>query len=109
MRAYKGALAAKTAHGSRGEQTMATITQDELAPDSDDPRGGAPILREVRHDPRWALRGVEPLDIAAIKALFHALHPCNTSLDPRFALSEEWEIHFDASMERPCANASHCA
>ena len=88
---------------------MATITQDELVPDSDDPRGGAPILQGSRHDPRWVVRGAEPMDIAAIKALFHNLHTFNTSLDPRFAMSEEWEIHFDASMERPCANASHCA
>ena len=88
---------------------MATISLDEVVPDPDDLRGGAPILQGSRHDPRWVVRGAEPMDIAAIKALFHALRPCNTSLDPRFALSEEWEIHFDASMERPCANASHCA
>jgi GNAT superfamily N-acetyltransferase len=39
------------------------------------------------------------MDIAAIKALFHNLHTFNASLDPRFALSEEWEIHFDAIIE----------
>jgi GNAT superfamily N-acetyltransferase len=38
------------------------------------------------------------MDIAAVKALFHNLHTFNASLDPRFALSEEWESHFDATM-----------
>jgi len=46
----------------------------------------------------WTIRPVERPDIAAIKALFHKLHAFNTSLDPGFALSEEWETHFDAAM-----------
>jgi ribosomal protein S18 acetylase RimI-like enzyme len=52
-----------------------------------------------RDDQRWALRGVEPMDLTTVKALFHKLHAFNASLDPRFALSEDWETHFDAAME----------
>lgn len=37
----------------------------------------------------------QPTDAAAVKALFGRLHAFNAALDPRFALSEEWETHFD--------------
>ncbi|HKV86265.1 MAG TPA: GNAT family N-acetyltransferase [Ktedonobacterales bacterium] len=40
----------------------------------------------------------QPADVAATKALFGKLHAFNTALDPRFALSEEWETHFDAAI-----------
>jgi ribosomal protein S18 acetylase RimI-like enzyme len=36
--------------------------------------------------------------VAGVKALFLALHAFNAALDPRFALSEDWEAHFDAEM-----------
>jgi GNAT superfamily N-acetyltransferase len=78
---------------------MATITLDEPVPDADDLRRGASIPRASQHDPRWVLRGAQLTDIAAVKALFYDLHTFNASLDPRFALSQDWETHFDANME----------
>jgi ribosomal protein S18 acetylase RimI-like enzyme len=33
--------------------------------------------------------------VAAVKVLFGRLHAFNAALDPRFALSEDWETHFD--------------
>jgi ribosomal protein S18 acetylase RimI-like enzyme len=43
-------------------------------------------------------RRSHPRDVAAVKALFHNLHTFNASLDPRFALSAEWDTQFDAAM-----------
>lgn len=38
------------------------------------------------------------VDVAAVKALFGKLHAFNAALDPRFALSDQWETHFDAAI-----------
>src|SRR5262249_51938785 len=46
----------------------------------------------------WIICRAQPADVAAIKALFGKLHAFNSALDPRFALSEEWERHFDAAI-----------
>jgi GNAT superfamily N-acetyltransferase len=48
----------------------------------------------------WAIRCAQPADVADVKTLFRALHAFNASLDPRFALSETWERHFDAAMQQ---------
>ena len=47
----------------------------------------------------WAIRPVRQADVAALKGLFHKLHTFNAALDPQFALSENWEIYFDAVIE----------
>ena len=47
----------------------------------------------------WHIRHAQAADIAALKEMFHRLHAFNTALDPRFALSDEWESHFDAAIE----------
>lgn len=47
----------------------------------------------------WAIRPVQHADVAALKGLFHQLHTFNAALDPQFALSENWEIYFDAVIE----------
>jgi GNAT superfamily N-acetyltransferase len=47
----------------------------------------------------WAIRPVRHEDCAAVKGLFHKLHTFNADLDPQFALSENWEIYFDALIE----------
>jgi len=41
----------------------------------------------------------QPADVAAVKVLFGNLHAFNAALDSRFALSEDWETHFDAAMQ----------
>jgi GNAT superfamily N-acetyltransferase len=46
-----------------------------------------------------AIRQVQPADVAAVKMLFGKLHAFNSALDPQFALSEEWELHFDAAIQ----------
>jgi GNAT superfamily N-acetyltransferase len=48
----------------------------------------------------WAIRCAQSADVAPVKAMFRALHAFNASLDPRFALSETWERHFDAAMQQ---------
>jgi GNAT superfamily N-acetyltransferase len=40
--------------------------------------------------------------------MFRKLHAFNAALDPRFALSEEWESHFDAAIEHALRGASLC-
>ena len=57
----------------------------------------------------WTIRRMRPADVSAIKALFRNLHAFNASLDPRFALSDEWEPHFDAAMQQAlCGEGSLC-
>ncbi len=51
----------------------ATITVFVPATDAD-VRRGASIPRAPRYDPRWVLRGVQPMDMAEVKAIFHKLH-----------------------------------
>jgi hypothetical protein len=48
---------------------------------------------------------IQPDDVAAIKVLFRKLHAFNAALDPQFALSEEWETHFDAAMRQALGGA----
>jgi ribosomal protein S18 acetylase RimI-like enzyme len=61
---------------------------------------GVPYARPSRDGQEWAIRRVRPADVAAIKEMFRKLHAFNASLDPRFALSEEWETHFDAAIQQ---------
>ena len=51
-------------------------------------------------DDAWAIRPVGRGDLADLKRLFLRLHLYNASLDPRFALADDWERHFDAMMKR---------
>ena len=46
----------------------------------------------------WAIRQIQPEDVTAIRVLFRRLHAFNSALDPRFALSEQWEAHFERVM-----------
>lgn len=48
----------------------------------------------------WTIRVIAPGDHADAKRLFLALHTYNASLDPRFALSADWEQPFDAGLDR---------
>ena len=78
---------------------MATIAALDHSADADVRRGAARPETASRHDHGWILRRARPRDAAAVKALFWKLHTFNAGLDPRFALSAEWETHFDAAME----------
>ena len=51
-------------------------------------------------DDGWEIRRVGRGDLADLKRLFLKLHLYNGSLDPRFALADDWERHFDAMMKR---------
>ncbi|MGH2484991.1 MAG: GNAT family N-acetyltransferase [Ktedonobacterales bacterium] len=42
----------------------------------------------------------QPTDVAAVKVLFGRLHAFNAALDSRFALSDEWESHFDTVLQQ---------
>jgi len=48
----------------------------------------------------WDIRAIEPGDRADAKELFLKLHTYNAGLDPRFALSADWERFFDAGLDR---------
>ncbi len=39
-------------------------------------------------------------DAAAVKALFWKLHAFNAGLDPRFALTEDWEAQLDPTLDQ---------
>jgi GNAT superfamily N-acetyltransferase len=43
----------------------------------------------------WEIQPIEADSLADFKRLFLKLHLFNASLDPRFALDEDWERHFD--------------
>jgi GNAT superfamily N-acetyltransferase len=47
----------------------------------------------------WEIRPARRADVTAIKVLFGRLHAYNATLDARFALSEQWECHFDAAID----------
>ena len=50
--------------------------------------------------PACEIRHVQPGEVMTVKNLFRKLHTFNASLDPRFALSETWETHFDAVLQQ---------
>jgi ribosomal protein S18 acetylase RimI-like enzyme len=56
----------------------------------------------------WRICHAQAADIAALKEMFHRLHAFNAALDPRFALSDEWESHFDAALEHALQGTSLC-
>ena len=56
--------------------------------------------RRDENQPACDIRPMQPEDVATVKDLFRKLHMFNASLDPRFALSETWETHFDAVMRQ---------
>ena len=60
-------------------------------------------------DDAWAIRPVGGGDLADLKRLFLKLHLYNGSLDPRFALADDWERHLDAMLERALAGAGRLA
>jgi ribosomal protein S18 acetylase RimI-like enzyme len=43
---------------------------------------------------------MQQTDVMAVKTLFCKLHTFNAALDPRFALSVQWEKHFHATTKR---------
>lgn len=61
---------------------------------------GVPHAQMPSDGQGWAIRSMQPADVAAIKEMFRKLHTFNTALDPRFALSEAWETHFDAVIQQ---------
>lgn len=70
------------------------ITESTLTlADTTDPRRAQPAAQT------YTVRTARREDVAAAKVLFGKLHTFNSALDPRFALSEEWETHFDAAIQ----------
>jgi ribosomal protein S18 acetylase RimI-like enzyme len=62
----------------------------------------------VQSEQNWRIRYAQTADIAALKEMFRNLHAFNAALDPRFALSDEWESHFDAAIEHALQGSSLC-
>jgi GNAT superfamily N-acetyltransferase len=65
--------------------------------------------RVVRPEPSapqhrgWVLRRARAGEAGAIKALFWKLHAFNASLDPRFALADDWEAQLDPALAHALA------
>jgi len=57
----------------------------------------------------WEIVPVTREEAAVIKSLFFKLHLYNASLDPRFALAEDWERHLTARIERALDGRDHLA
>jgi GNAT superfamily N-acetyltransferase len=62
-----------------------------------------PDETKTTNSPKWKLSPAQPSDFSEIKTLFCKLHAYNASLDPRFALSNEWETYFDTCLEESLA------
>jgi ribosomal protein S18 acetylase RimI-like enzyme len=58
------------------------------------------LRRVARDSQRWEIHRAQSAEIVDVKELFRDLHAFNAGLDPRFALSAEWEVYFDAAMRR---------
>jgi len=59
--------------------------------------------------PEWEIHCARHMDVADVKELFCKLHSFNAALDPRFALSDQWEAHFSIAMQRAlCADDAIC-
>ncbi len=54
----------------------------------------------------WVMRQIQPEDVAAIRVLFRRLHAFNSALDQRFALSAEWEAHFERVLQQALRGAN---
>jgi len=67
-------------------------------------RSAAPA--QQRQD--WRICHAQAAHIASLKEMFRKLHAFNAALDPRFALSEEWESYFDAAIEHALQGTSLC-
>jgi ribosomal protein S18 acetylase RimI-like enzyme len=82
--------------------TMTTTATRGLTPDL--------RLRQAPHARQtWKIHRAQHRDAADIKALFRKLHMFNAALDPRFALSDHWEAHFDTTMQRAlCGDDAIC-
>src|SRR5262245_6963561 len=86
---------------------MATI--GALDPSADADPQGAPCAPDSWDGQEWALRRMQQTDVLAVKVLFCKLHAFNSALDPRFALAEHWETHFDAAIQQAlCGDESLC-
>ena len=55
----------------------------------------------------WEIAPVAHDAVAEVKGLFLKLHQYNASLDPRFALAEDWERTFATSIEHALVGQDH--
>jgi GNAT superfamily N-acetyltransferase len=65
----------------------------------------------AEHQPgtSWDIAPVTREEVADIERLFLRLHLYNASLDPRFALAEDWAEHFTARIDRALHGEDHLA
>ena len=77
---------------------MATISA--LDPSATADPQGAPRAHDSCDGQEWVMRRMQQADVMAVKALFCKLHAFNSALDPRFALSEDWETFFHAAIQQ---------
>jgi GNAT superfamily N-acetyltransferase len=88
-----------------GDKTMTLATLDPFV-----------AMNSHRHSPAalswqgqdWRICHAQVADIASLKEMFRKLHAFNAALDPRFALSEEWESYFDEAIEHALQGTSLC-
>jgi GNAT superfamily N-acetyltransferase len=67
-----------------------------------------PSAEPAQQGQEWGIRHAQAADVAALKEMFRKLHAFNAALDPHFALSEEWEGHFDGAMQSALQGTSLC-
>src|SRR5262249_39512656 len=97
LRGDRGAL-----QHSIGEMMMTTIATPSSTPELR--LRQAPQARQ-----EWEIYRAQGLDVADVKELFRKLHAFNAALDPRFALSNQWEVYFNTTMQRAlCADDAIC-
>src|SRR5262245_54731848 len=77
---------------------MATISVLDRSTEAD--LQCAPRMSMSRDSQEWVLRRMQQTDVMAVKQLFSKLHAFNAALDPRFALSEDWDAHFHGAVQQ---------
>jgi GNAT superfamily N-acetyltransferase len=78
---------------------MATTAVHDLFADASVKHGTLLARSTPSLDPGWVVRRARRRDAATVKALFWKLHAFNAGLDPRFALAQDWEAHFDPMLD----------
>lgn len=79
-----------------------TSTLDRPAEVDSQLTASLPMPRDGRE---WVISQAQPSDIAAVRVMFLQLHAFNSALDSRFALSAEWEAHFDTMLQHALHDA----
>jgi ribosomal protein S18 acetylase RimI-like enzyme len=88
--------------------TSATITPATLDRSVTTDSHRISLVAPSQRSQDWRIRSAQAEDVGALKEMFRKLHAFNAALDPHFALSEEWESHFDAAIAQALQGTSLC-